>query len=306
MPYLVCEKCGGYYKLQKGESPEDFISKCPCGGELIYVQYMDSGEKPGEKPSATQYLRAHLFKISMILAVIIILIILSGIFGQGNAKFNDNTFFSNENEKYNDEQINIFLESAFNPDYNGRKSNAIGKWNINFVRIKVMGTPTKEDLKTLNDVIIDINNNAKTFQMKIDDYNIMEADIEIYFIPHSEFPKYNVPQKFDGFTSWRVSTSDVYGGNPAGEIYKARVFVGIDGLSQSRRSHVIVHEMCHSLGLHHNHNQNSVLCDKGPDITGLTDLDKSMIRILYRKDIPPNMPQNQVESILNRSKKSLF
>jgi len=34
--YLICESCKGYYKLQNGESPEDFISECDCGGNLIY------------------------------------------------------------------------------------------------------------------------------------------------------------------------------------------------------------------------------------------------------------------------------
>ncbi|MGB9936781.1 MAG: double zinc ribbon domain-containing protein [Methanobacterium sp.] len=37
MPYLICEKCKGYYALQAGESPEDF-DKCKCGGSLRYVK----------------------------------------------------------------------------------------------------------------------------------------------------------------------------------------------------------------------------------------------------------------------------
>lgn len=32
--FLVCNKCGGYYELQKGESAEDFSSECDCGGHL--------------------------------------------------------------------------------------------------------------------------------------------------------------------------------------------------------------------------------------------------------------------------------
>ncbi len=32
--YLICNKCEGYYELQPGESVEDFILKCNCGGEL--------------------------------------------------------------------------------------------------------------------------------------------------------------------------------------------------------------------------------------------------------------------------------
>jgi ribosomal protein L40E len=34
--YLYCEKCGGYYELQDGESPDDFDT-CQCGGNLKYA-----------------------------------------------------------------------------------------------------------------------------------------------------------------------------------------------------------------------------------------------------------------------------
>lgn len=33
--YLVCNKCGGYYELQPGESPEEFNLECECGGHLV-------------------------------------------------------------------------------------------------------------------------------------------------------------------------------------------------------------------------------------------------------------------------------
>lgn len=33
--YLVCTHCRGYYELQEGESPDDFVS-CECGGPLEY------------------------------------------------------------------------------------------------------------------------------------------------------------------------------------------------------------------------------------------------------------------------------
>lgn len=35
--FLVCDKCGGYYELQKGESPDDFSQECDCGGHLKYT-----------------------------------------------------------------------------------------------------------------------------------------------------------------------------------------------------------------------------------------------------------------------------
>lgn len=39
--YLVCHDCGGYYKLQPGESPNDFSDTCKCGGELRYYEDID-------------------------------------------------------------------------------------------------------------------------------------------------------------------------------------------------------------------------------------------------------------------------
>jgi hypothetical protein len=41
MPYLICQRCYGYYELGEDESPEDFDS-CQCGGQLIYTEYIQS------------------------------------------------------------------------------------------------------------------------------------------------------------------------------------------------------------------------------------------------------------------------
>lgn len=40
MSYVICEKCGGYYELQEGESPDDF-DRCQCGGNLKYSENME-------------------------------------------------------------------------------------------------------------------------------------------------------------------------------------------------------------------------------------------------------------------------
>jgi len=46
--YLVCDRCQGYYKLQLGESPEDFSDECECGGRLNYYDNIDWVIKEGE------------------------------------------------------------------------------------------------------------------------------------------------------------------------------------------------------------------------------------------------------------------
>lgn len=59
---LVCKKCGGYYELQYGESPDDFTGKCECGGTLKYLENPNFSDKePVEKKktsSPKKYLRA--------------------------------------------------------------------------------------------------------------------------------------------------------------------------------------------------------------------------------------------------------
>jgi hypothetical protein len=320
MPYLVCDECGGYYELQEGESPEDFLLKCDCGGRLrvveslgdfegsnIYEEIDDAQEIPnseGIKKQSRKFLSQNIFKICIIVAVVGMLIISAGVFYKNGSYGVDS---SNENEKYSQEQIDSFMETAFSPDDYGNKYDRVGKWNINVVRVRIMGSPTQEDINTLKKAINDINANVGDLKLVIDDKNEMEPDIEIYFIPHSQFAQYSVnPSEADGFTLWLVSTSGIYGGNSAGEIYKAKVFIGTDQLSQKRRSHVIIHELAHSLGLHHNQNQNSALCPGGPDITEYSALDKTLMRMLYRNDILPNMSRSEVETILNNSRKNFF
>ncbi len=44
MGYLICDKCGGSYELQEGESPGDFSDVCECGGTLRYVDNLNSNQ----------------------------------------------------------------------------------------------------------------------------------------------------------------------------------------------------------------------------------------------------------------------
>ena len=48
MGYLICLKCGGYYKLEEDESKDDFVS-CECYGPLTYVDSIDDYLKENNK-----------------------------------------------------------------------------------------------------------------------------------------------------------------------------------------------------------------------------------------------------------------
>ena len=40
--YLICDTCHGSHQLKPGEKPEDFSSKCECGGQLKYINNLDN------------------------------------------------------------------------------------------------------------------------------------------------------------------------------------------------------------------------------------------------------------------------
>lgn len=55
MGYLQCDKCGGYYELQEGESPDDFSDTCECGGKLKYKDAINDNYS-SEQPISDHYL----------------------------------------------------------------------------------------------------------------------------------------------------------------------------------------------------------------------------------------------------------
>ena len=49
MGYVVCEKCGGYYELEEGESLDNF-NGCQCGGNLSYTEKISEEPEKIDKP----------------------------------------------------------------------------------------------------------------------------------------------------------------------------------------------------------------------------------------------------------------
>ena len=77
--YLLCEKCGGYYELHEGESPEDF-EKCECGGKLRYsklnpINNEFKGSIIREYPKILRSWISHNKKKSLIIICVLALVI---------------------------------------------------------------------------------------------------------------------------------------------------------------------------------------------------------------------------------------
>lgn len=68
MPYLICERCGGYYQLEEDESPEDF-DRCQCGGQLIYTEHIeDKPQSRGQNRGKKVYVLVSFFIILVVVA----------------------------------------------------------------------------------------------------------------------------------------------------------------------------------------------------------------------------------------------
>jgi len=86
MGYLICDTCHGYYELENGESPEDFISKCECGGNLEFkdsISHNHGTVSEGRDKIAHGYSytdkKSFNYKIVMVFGVAIIIIGIIGI-----------------------------------------------------------------------------------------------------------------------------------------------------------------------------------------------------------------------------------
>ncbi len=72
---LICNKCGGYYELKKGETPDDF-AQCQCGGELRFKPY-----KSIKPPKLNQFNKKRSIWIRIIaIEVGAVIIFISGLF----------------------------------------------------------------------------------------------------------------------------------------------------------------------------------------------------------------------------------
>ncbi|HEY9668533.1 MAG TPA: DUF2927 domain-containing protein, partial [Coleofasciculaceae cyanobacterium] len=185
---------------------------------------------------------------------------------------------------YTSEQINYFLEVAMGTEYGGSNP-TLKKWDED-IKIKVVGSPTPEDLKTLQTVINEINTLTGTVRLQIDPNN---ANLELYFIPEPRFASYEPnyqPINYGFF--WNSWDKDI--------IYHSRILITTVGVTQKERSHLIREELTQSLGLMKDSDKyrESIFYQDWTDTTSYAAIDKAVIEMLYRPEIRPGMTKAQV------------
>ncbi len=190
---------------------------------------------------------------------------------------------------YTPEEINYFLEIALGTEYSA-SSSIIRKWQGD-MRIKVIGSPTSEDLKTLGTVINEINNLTSDINLKIVE---SKPNVKIHFVPVSEFKRYepNYQPGNDGYAWINWNQNNV--------IYSSNILIATSGINQKERSHLIREELTQSLGLMRDSfkYKNSIFYQPWTDTNQYSQLDKTVIQILYRPEIRPGMNKLEVIPIL--------
>ena len=194
------------------------------------------------------------------------------------------------------QEMRYFLEVALGSEY-GMANFSIKKWRHD-LDIEVVGTPTEEDLRTVDRVIADLNLLiGPSVQMR---RVAGGGNVRLHFVPHQEFYHYE-PRGivFYGGFFWGWW-------NTAGEIERARVVIGSDRMDQHLRNHYIREELTQILGLmndSHKH-PDSIFYQEYSETDHFSELDQRVIRMLYNRMVRPGMTDFQLMEILGELEKT--
>jgi len=200
------------------------------------------------------------------------------------------SFQSNSND-FSQEEIDFFTEIALGAEF-GEQIPVVKKWTDD-IRIKVNGKPAAKDLQTLNNIVTDLNEIITGIKIKLVDKN---ENLTITFSPESDFTSLDtnyVPTNYGFF--WALWHDDNF------VIYEANILVSSTDITQKERSHLIREELTQSLGLMNDSNKykDSIFYQEWTDVTKFSEIDKTVITLLYLKKITPGMSKEQVVEVLN-------
>ncbi|KGP72587.1 DUF2927 domain-containing protein [Pontibacillus yanchengensis] len=193
--------------------------------------------------------------------------------------------------KYSDQALEYFQEIAFGSEWIDGDY-PIRKWKSD-PKIKVSGSPTSEDAKALENTINDINQAQDSITLTQQDEN---ANIEIYFVPLEEFDQYVSNPKEGNWGLFKYWWKEGY------VINRAKILIATDVTSQKGRTHLIREELTQSLGLVNDSYSypDSMFFQKYTYIKAFTDLDETLIKMLYENKIQPGMgPDKAIETFNN-------
>lgn len=191
---------------------------------------------------------------------------------------------------YSKQEIEYFFEIAFGAEY-GSSGSVLHKWASD-IRIRVNGTPTNADLDTLNQIVAELNTLVSSISFSIVTDN---PNVDIYFTNVSQFPSIE-PNYISGNMGFAWIWWDA-----AGDIFKGRILIALDGVNQQVRSHLIREELTQSAGLMKDswRYQESVFYQGWTGTTAYAQIDRALIKLLYDPRLRSGMTQDQVKDALD-------
>lgn len=195
--------------------------------------------------------------------------------------------------KANQANYKYFLKIALGSEY-GLGDFTVKKWASD-VRIEVVGQPTAGDFASLRRVIEELN---ALLAPRIN-LEVVSGDgnLHMYFVPHDEFHQYEPPGiVFYGGFFWNWW-------NYSGEIYKSRIVIASDRITQNHRSHLIREELTQALGLMNDamDYEDSIFYQGYSETTAFSSLDRAVIKMLYNEHIIAGMSNFQIEEVLSEA-----
>jgi hypothetical protein len=192
---------------------------------------------------------------------------------------------------YSAEETAYFEEISLGSEYRS-SAERIAKWAGTMV-IRVHGAPGDADLRTVEQVIGEINDILGFQKVRL---GSTDGNVDLWFAPSSEFPRleprYVAPNA--GFVT--------VGWDSGGRIQRGRVLISSTGLTQRQRDHLIREEVTQALGLLRDSNRypESIFYQGWSETTEYAEIDRVLIRMLYRDEIQAGMTRPVVRSVLSR------
>ncbi len=233
-----------------------------------------------------------LIKNNLIVCFLVLILSCSGLIsfaGCVRAGTSRDNLDERQQNSYSQDELEYFYDIALGAEY-GESGGVIHKWTDD-IGISIKGDPTDKDSKTVDEVISELNSIIDGIAL---DTVMWDPDIEIYFAAVERFssiePGY-VPGNMGFFWTWW---------DDSGALYRARILIATDGITQEERSHLIREELTQSLGMMNDSYkyEDSIFYQEWTDTGSYADMDRAVIRILYDSRIAPGMTMDEVSDII--------
>lgn len=202
-----------------------------------------------------------------------------------------------EKIRVDQQTYDYFKQVVLTSEYDG--STPVFKWEVS-PTIKIHGTPTAQDLETLQKVIGELN----SFQQQIT-LSIVEGDtkanIDMYFMPRSQFgtidPMYTTTEP--NAAGWFGLKNDLEADPSGNGKAPPKGIVLVDSTVDPKfRRHLIAEEVSQVLGPRNDSDMYLDSMWSHPNVEEFSDLDKKVIGLLYNSQIKNGMSEKQVQNVI--------